>query len=392
MMAPRFKSGRKAKIFSASAIENVVAAPARAAGMTPLSDEALALGNWPVPTRPGVFNAPVDKKLIPKSVSTARFSSAKRTRRMICFSPAPGATCRLLTTVLLKGAVNASARSATAWLLTCPMSDKASRLARTSMVSPGKVSRSKSRTGSRFGSTVTVKNSGSPARCQITRLDKPSDLAFTKISRLVTATASITSGLPIETRAMSPGRSITMLFPTVSFMRSPAGSETGESCASRRAVETSASTAPRRHRDPTPFEKPIPSTSGIARSILPVRRDRLLQAHHLHALLVAADKDDLVAGRRRRGLDQRWLSRLGARSAARPLGNWRRGRFGFAGAAVEVHQFLALGGFHLLIVGVAQDQLNLALVIGERQNLGLLRRYQQRHQRGVNGLAARFGL
>src|SRR5579862_2703188 len=337
MMAPRFKSGRKAKIFSASAIENVVAAPARAAGMTPLSDEALALGNWPVPTRPGVFNAPVDKKLIPKSVSTARFSSAKRTRRMICFSPAPGATCRLLTTVLLKGAVNASARSATAWLLTCPMSDKASRLARMSMVSSGNVSRSRSRTGSRFGSTVTVKNKGSPARCQITRLDRPSDLAFTKISRLVTATASMTSGLPIETRAMSPGRSITMLLPTVSFICSLAGSATGDGWADRRAAATNASIVPAHHRDRPLFSKRISGTSDMARSILPVRSDRLFPAHHFHALLVAANKDDFVAGGRRHGLDRRWLDRLDAGGGARPLGSRRRGHVGLTGVSIQVH-------------------------------------------------------
>jgi L-cysteine desulfidase len=59
-----------------------------------------------------------------------------------------------------------------------------------------------------------------PVFDQITSVDRPADLAFIRISRVVTATASTTSGLLMDTRATSDARSKTTLRPTLSFISS----------------------------------------------------------------------------------------------------------------------------------------------------------------------------
>ncbi len=113
-------------------------------------------GNCPVVVRAGVLKAPVEIRLNPSELATVRSSSAKRTRSRICGSAPGPATSRLLTTLLASGATSAEARSATDCVLTRPVSDSASRAACTSICSPGNVSRSSFRTGSRFCDTVTA--------------------------------------------------------------------------------------------------------------------------------------------------------------------------------------------------------------------------------------------
>ena len=90
--------------------------------------------------RPGVFAAPVDSRLKAKELVCDRSRLANLTCRMTCFSTGPGITPRLLTTVLTSGPTSATARSATSWLDTLPLSDAVFWDARISMSSLGKVS------------------------------------------------------------------------------------------------------------------------------------------------------------------------------------------------------------------------------------------------------------
>ena len=184
------------------------------------TEEGVPWENWPVVMRPGVLPAPVESRLTPNEFSMLRSISANFTRSMICLSAPGGTTCKLFTTVLASEATRAAARSATAWLLACPISASASRSIRTSMASSGKVSFSRRRTGSRSLSTVTAYMLRAPVFDQITSVDRPEDLAFIRISRVVTATASTTSGLLMDTRATSDARSKTTLRPTLSFIGS----------------------------------------------------------------------------------------------------------------------------------------------------------------------------
>src|SRR2546429_306802 len=93
------------------------------APLTPDTVETVGAGNWPVVIRPGVFAAPVEIKLTANWLAAVRSSSANLTRNRICFSTAPAAIARLLTTILANGADSAVARSETSFDETLPVND-----------------------------------------------------------------------------------------------------------------------------------------------------------------------------------------------------------------------------------------------------------------------------
>src|SRR5579872_4448598 len=65
IVAARFKSGRNAKIFRASARLNAVLVPVVLPGIVPVKLEGLPLGNCDVVITPGVLAAPVESRFTP---------------------------------------------------------------------------------------------------------------------------------------------------------------------------------------------------------------------------------------------------------------------------------------------------------------------------------------
>jgi hypothetical protein len=111
MNAPRFRSGRKAKMLSALLMLNLVVLPRVPPGSPPWTVSSVGAWNCPVLASPGVFAAPVDSRFTASEVVALRLSSANFTRSRICFSGPGGTTRRLLTTALPNGAAKAAARS-----------------------------------------------------------------------------------------------------------------------------------------------------------------------------------------------------------------------------------------------------------------------------------------
>gem|GEM_PF-6015565 len=156
MNAAKFRSGRNANTFSASAIENSLVAPKVPAPIAPLSSAGRGGENCPVVVLPMVLAAPVEIRLTPNASAAARFSSANFTLSSTCFSGPAEGTWRLFTTTLANGAISAAARSATAGLETTPTKESESLAAWTSMFSLGNVSLRRRRAGSRSCSTTML--------------------------------------------------------------------------------------------------------------------------------------------------------------------------------------------------------------------------------------------
>src|ERR1700734_3704112 len=121
MNAPRFKSGRKAKMFSALVMLKGDVSPA------PTLDGGVLDEYWPVDTPPMVLVAPVEIKLTANELAADRSSSANLMRNRICLSTGGSATWRLFTTVFAKGVASAVARSPASFVATLPVRESESR-------------------------------------------------------------------------------------------------------------------------------------------------------------------------------------------------------------------------------------------------------------------------
>ena len=150
MNAPRFKSGRKAKMFSALEMVKGELTPA------PILEGGVVDANWPVVTAPMVLVAPVETKLTANELAAERSSSANLIRNRICLSAGGSATWRLLTTVFANGA--ASAAGPVANVFVRYPAGEGKRIARGLNVDilRGNVSLSSLRSGSKFCSTVML--------------------------------------------------------------------------------------------------------------------------------------------------------------------------------------------------------------------------------------------
>src|SRR5579862_3482853 len=109
-------------------------------------------------------------------------------------------------------------------------------------------------------------------------------------------------------------------------------------------------------------------------------------SNHFDTLLGSPNHHDLI---RRRW---RWRWRCHYRfhgPRTRPRG-WRLfgGLLVHRTRAVKLGDFASFGFFDGLIAAVSEDQLNAALVIGQRQCFGLFRRREQRHGGGWDGIAS----
>src|SRR5579885_18989 len=292
-------------------------------------------------------------------------------------------------TVLAAVAASAVTRSETAAEETCPVSVMVSLPPCTWTRSPGKVSSISLCTGSEFMSTVTVKSSRSPALLQMMRVVAPAALPLITTSRVLTATASITSGFATEIRTMSSGCSSTSERPTTVRISFGCPPDRAGACASAAAAAIKMSHAMAIKRTGN-FSPPRAVTLRTRAPLAVMKFSPVDGLHRLHALFVSPYQLNLRRRWRRRN-----AGRLGRSRDLRHRYNGARARL--RARFRRLHRTgQNLGGTRpvsagpLIVRVVAQSKLNFAFARRQGEDLALLGRDQKRYHGHVFGLT--FGV
>src|SRR5579884_60601 len=292
-------------------------------------------------------------------------------------------------TVFAAVAASAVTRSETAAEETCPVSVMVSLPPCTWTRSPGKVSSISLCTGSEFMSTVTVKSSRSPALLQMMRVVVPAALPLITTSRVLTATASITSGFATEIRTMSSGCSSTSERPTTVRISFGCPPDRAGPCASAAPADSNTSHAMAIQRTGI-FCLPRAVTLRTRAPLADMKFSPVDGLYRLHAFFVSPYQLNL--GRRGR---RRNAGRFGRGHDLRHRQDGARARLGAhlaglhrAGENLRGPRPVSAGLLFVRIV--AQCQLNFAFARRQGENFTLLRCHQEGYHGHVFGLA--FGV